>query len=148
MVLSLLAIFLLIGTLLNNHLIAKKSNSQSLPVPTFTPIQKPNAEVLFTLINEWRKSEGLNIYIKDERLCKIAVDRSDDGFDQHKGLFEKYSQYPFVISENIVGLANEETMLESWLESKSHRAALEKSYIYSCVACNTTCIQIFSSFQP
>ncbi len=118
------------------------------PIPSPTPIIL-NGNRLFELINNWRvNKERLKPYIKDERLCEIANDRSKVELDYHKGLYEKYSNYPYVIQENVnVGYTTEEDSLNGWLNSPPHRATLEKPYLYSCVVCNKTCVQIFSLFS-
>ncbi len=114
------------------------------------PPKPPSADKLFSLINEWRKSQGLTPYIKDNRLCAIAIDRADDKIlDNHVGFMRKYdtAQYPYVMQENLVSVEKEPIMLKGWLNSPPHRAALEKPYLYSCVACDKQCVQIFSSFE-
>lgn len=108
-----------------------------------------NADKLFEIIQEWRTSENLQPYVKDERLCKIAEDRvlNDKFLDDHEGLFRKYSNYPYVISENLNYAISEKAMLDGWLNSPEHAQALRKPYTHSCIYCyNGYCSQIFSSF--
>lgn len=119
------------------------------------PQPQLEAEKLTTLVNEWRVKSGFQSYIKNEALCTIAKERVIDqlnGLDNHQGLYETYSQYPSVISENTVGPANtidpEGSALTSWLISPPHRATLEKSYLYSCIATkNNYAVQIFSNCE-
>jgi len=124
--------------------------SSTIPVPTL--IQNLDSDKLFQLVNEWRTQNGYQPYMVDERLCKIASDRADDGNDNHKGFRVKYSNYPYVISENDVygntPYANENNAMLSWLNSPKHLENLEKPYIYSCIRCyKNDCSQIFSSFK-
>lgn len=120
------------------------------PEPTPAYQQKQLSAVkLWSLIQDWRVSQGLQPYIKDQRLCKIAEDRVDDGVDFHKGFIEKYnnSNYPYAMQENQTGAASHEDALDRWLNSPPHRATLEKPYTHSCVAVQRDwAVQIFSSF--
>jgi len=124
------------------------------PTPTpkenrYDPLPKPlSAEKLTALVNKWRVSQGFQPYVKNEDLCQIAIDRSDEGADNHKGFLEKYSNFPSVIQENLVQASNEYSALSSWLNSKPHLATLEKPYKYSCIACyKNQCNQIFSNLE-
>lgn len=119
----------------------------TVPTPTQVVIHL-SAEKLTALVNEWRVSQGFQPYIKDERLCVIAQDRVDDGEDNHQGFRDKYYSYPYVLSENMIFRAYEnDKALESWLNSPSHRKALEKPYKYSCIATkDDVAVQIFSNF--
>ncbi len=111
---------------------------------------------LWSLIQNWRKSQGLSPYIKDQRLCAIAKDRvtNDPPLDDHAGLYRKYSNYPYVIQENLAEYQNEQQMFNEWITSPfGHRETLEKPYSYSCIVCipvkntdRTYCSQIFSNF--
>lgn len=125
-----------------------KGNS-TIPVPT--PIQNLDSDKLFQLVNEWRTQNGYQPYIVDERLCKIASDRADDLINDfsHQDLYDKYSNYPYVMQENIVHSETSESVaLKWWLNSPSHLAGLQKPYVYSCIRCyKNDCSQIFSSFK-
>lgn len=137
----------LVGFLLvaKNKVLVKNLPS---PTPTFT-IPRLNTDNLWSLIENWRQSKGLKPYIKDQRLCDIASDRVDDFDYNHSGLYAKYSNYPYVISENLVwNSADETAALDQWLNSPTHLENLEKPYTHSCIACvNRYCVQIFSSFS-
>ena len=125
-------------------------------------IQSPNAyvyvlneNILWSLIQDWRVKNNLEPYIKDQRLCKIALERSIEqcklGFlDNHKGFLARYSSYPFRIAENALAFyPNESEALNGWLNSPKHLSILKKSYSHSCLKClNGYCSQIFSSFKP
>lgn len=125
----------------------------SFPKPIDNVKKDIDSDKLLSLINSWRKSQGFAEYIKDNRLCEIAKDRADDTVCRraecvHDGFVQKYSNYSFVIAENITGAYSEQDALDRWLSSKPHRNTLEKSYKYSCVACKgQLCVQIFSSFK-
>lgn len=107
-----------------------------------------DSDKLWSLIQEWRQSQGLKPYIKDKRLCVVAQDRADDGFDDHQGLYAKYSDYPYAIQENLTSSRlNEDEALNAWLNSPPHRKTLATDYKYSCVATwSATAVQIFSNF--
>ncbi len=110
-----------------------------------------NEGELWSLIQRWRVENNLPAYIKDQRLCTVAIDRSDDGDDNHQGLYDKYSDFPYVIQENATfsnsESSNEETAFNSWLNSPAHLTTLKKEYKYSCVKThNKDAVQIFSNF--
>lgn len=118
------------------------------------PVQKPlNTEALWSLIQAWRQSDdcrpgGCQPYIKDQRLCEIAEDRIKDRFDNHEGLYEKYSKYPFKIQEIATEANSDKDALSRWLSSPPHAAGLRTSYKYSCIAVSPNyAIQIFSNFE-
>lgn len=122
--------------------------------PTPSPISQsvvPNSDKLFQLVNEWRVQNGYRAYKIDKRLCNIAKDRADDNQpDYHKGLFDKYGSYPYVLSENIAFniVSNESYVLDGWLNSPTHLENLKKPYNFSCIVCyQDACVQIFSSFS-
>lgn len=123
--------------------------------PTLTPIpfQGLNSDKLWSLIQEWRQSQGLSPYIKDQRLCKIAELRAPEVNAEkipHAGFLQRYSTYPYVLSENIVyDSISENLAFDKWLNSASHAATLRANYIYSCVATDKDdAVQIFSNLEP
>lgn len=124
--------------------------SSTTEISTVTPIFL-NSDKEWLLIQNWRKSQNLREYMKDERLCKIANDRAIETnslgqTDNHAGLIERYSNYPYVISENVTGSTSEEGILNNWLDSVPHAKALKTNYNYSCVKCDGIwCVQIFSN---
>lgn len=107
-----------------------------------------SSEKLTALVNKWRESQNLQSYIEDDRLCVIAKDRSDDPkLDNHEGFLKKYSNFPYMIQENLGYDNSEQKLLESWLASPSHAETLKKPYKYSCTRCDGNyCSQIFSNF--
>jgi len=130
------------------------SNIKAPFVPTPTDHPYLSAEKLTALVNDWRVSQGLQPYIKDERLCVIAKDRIKAGDDNHAGFIAKlksnYYQLPpgSIVSENSDwGFTTEDAALRAWLHSPGHLANLKKPYIYSCLATDKyNALQIFSSF--
>lgn len=117
-------------------------------VANYTPPKevKLDAEKLWQITNDWRLSEGRKPFIRDQRLCDIANGRVNDGLDSHKGLLERYSAYPYVISENLGIDISEQEMLRGWLLSTPHATALRASYKYSCIATKDNfAVQIFSN---
>ncbi len=110
-----------------------------------------DAEKLFNLINQWRNSEGREIFTKDDRICELTNIRANDTpLDNHKGFVElmKKSTLPskMVFEENLAFDWSEQKMLDGWLTSASHAATLRKDYKYSCVSCKGNyCVQIFSN---
>lgn len=150
----LIGFVILILLALNVFFISVILNSARIEVATVIPTSTPTAEFkiidsekLFEIIQNWRTSEGLPKYEKNEQLCSIASDRADDPeLDNHKGLYEKYSTLPFVVQENLAIGSDEKLVLTGWLQSPSHAETLRKPYAYSCVICkNNYCSQIFSN---
>lgn len=120
------------------------------PTQTYKPVViNLSSDKLFQLVNEWRVQNGYQVYLTDQRLCNIAHDRSNDLDYNHTGFRKKYSDYPYVLSENIVyNYPDEQSSLNGWLGSQDHLTTLEKPYKYSCISCvKQYCVQIFSSFS-
>jgi hypothetical protein len=128
-----------------NYSITTKTVPTQVPAPT--PIMLSD-RALWSLIQEWRTSEGRNPYIEDQRLCVIADDRVDDPYT-HDGFYEKYNNYPYVLQENLSdGHPNEKSALTGWLDSPGHAETLRKPYKASCVRClGDYCVQIFSNLD-
>lgn len=129
--------------------------SGSVYVPPITSSSNVNSytgldsNVLWSLVQNWRSSQGLQPYIKDQRLCAIAEDRVSTSPHDHTGLYQKYGNYPYVIQENIVwSYPTEQASLNGWIGSPAHHATLIAPYADSCIAClQQECIEIFSSFK-
>lgn len=124
------------------------------PTPKYLPTPTPadlDADKLLNLINEYRSTNGLKPFIKDERLCAIAKDRVENfpHLDNHEGLYKKYSSLPYVISENLVESPTEGGALAGWISSPPHKKAMLSPAKYTCVYCKGDyCSEIFSSFKP
>lgn len=121
------------------------------PTPTITPtisVVSLSSDKLWSLIQKWRRSEGLQPYIEDQRLCEIATDRADDEDTDHQGLYDKYSNNSYMIQENLAwNMPSEKETLTKWLNSPAHLETLKKPYIYSCLSThNGYAVQIFSNF--
>lgn len=135
------------------------------PTPTPWPTYVPygtfiDEDVLYELVNEWRVKNNKPRYITSETLCTMAevrltqlpTDPDHDGFYKladklvDNGTFEKVSENLITKYAGSAGV-NEKTMLNDWLESKLHRAAIESSYVYSCLRCDNNdgnCVQLFA----
>lgn len=110
---------------------------------------------LWSLIQEWRQSQGLKPYIKDQRLCSVAEQRlpeirnewSHDKFEKRFSNAQ-YWPYDYEIAENLAqGFDSEKNLLESWLSSSSHRKILNYSYTYSCIETSDGyAVQVFANF--
>ena len=131
------------------------------PTPTPIPTPKPiilNADKLWSLVQNWRKSENLQAYTKDQLTCDIANDRIKDWViqdDNHAGFIKKYgNKYPFELAENAIRSIRyvdrsyvEQSLLNSWLASPGHSTILHTSYPRSCIACQSNwCVQIFANY--
>lgn len=121
--------------------------------PTLTSIPTPtpysfSQDRLFDLVQSWRKEQGLTEYVKDERLCKIATDRSDDKFS-HDLFAIQFETYPYQISENLALYkgSSEQQVLSAWLNSKLHHTILKIPYKASCIICKDQCVQISSNLD-
>lgn len=139
---------------------ARNLTTTATPTPTSTEINnetpKPlDEDILWDLIQEWRVENGHKAYVRDSRLCEIAEKRVKEiQSDYSHDSFEKadYSKLPDgKIAENIsLWTAGEENTLNGWLDSPSHREALEKPYRSSCVVTGgeygQSAVQVFASF--
>jgi uncharacterized protein YkwD len=139
-----LPLLVLVGWLVFNA----PSNIEAPIVPTPTNSPDLNAEKLTALVNDWRVSQGLQPYSKDERLCVIARKRIKVGDDDHAGFLSNYNNYPYILAENSTWNApTEKAALESWLHSPTHLSILKRPFKYACIATQEyNALQIFSSF--
>ena len=124
----------------------KTVSTELTPAPTDQPYL--NAEKLTTLINDWRVSQGLQPYLRDERLCDIARKRVKFGNDEHRGFLKEYGNGPVPMSENAFwDVPTEDAALTGWLNSKGHRDNLEYPFTHSCIAVDKyNAIQIFAIY--
>lgn len=120
-----------------------------------------NEKVLWALVQSWRIDNGFTPYKENDLLCEIADIRVKEqlgGPDRHAGFQSAINKvlydYPNAVdlSENtgycVTAYCNEQRMLDSWLKSSSHSAALRKPYTHSCIrSTDRIAEQIFSSFQ-
>lgn len=133
----------------------KTAPSKPLPsVPTQS--EELDADKLWNLVNEYRLGKNLSPFIKSQPLCNIAKDRaayltdkyySEYNHDKFLETVNRYLSPDIEVSENITGGTSEQDALDNWLNSPSHKQAIEASWKYSCIACSSrNCAQIFSNF--
>lgn len=107
-----------------------------LPSPTPDVIEKSS---VWDLVQRWRADNGLPMYQQNDRVCEIAQQRlnevktnwSHDGFR-----WERFCPNgDCLLSENLARkFSTEQSVLDGWLSSSSHRANLQKDYQYACIA--------------
>ena len=131
--------------------VVKEVPNQPIVEPTIRPL---DAEQLWSLVNNWRTSEGLREYQKNELLCDIARSRiyqirddwSHDGFvpTVNRVFGNRYRD----IGENLAtDMITEGDALTGWLWSSTHKENLLKNYRYSCIATDGRfAVQIFGNF--
>lgn len=119
--------------------------------PALVPL---SADKLFYLVNLHRQQLGLTPFVINEELCNYSKARVDQIYqigelDNHAGFLVRFKEYPYKISENLVGPAQSDTnAYKSWLESAPHRKAIEGSWLYSCITTHGSFAEeIFSSFD-
>lgn len=113
-----------------------------------------NSEIIFAMINDYRKSKSLAPFEKDAQLCSLAQLRAPELYNEifvtghiHEGFYSR--NIPYWITENMASYPTEEFMVKWWLNSPIHRSAIEGNYTYSCGACSgTSCTQLFTSYVP
>lgn len=128
----------------------------TLNVPSYEPITTGglNSDTLLQLINQHREGLGLPALIKDEQLCKVADYRKPQLYDEiftsgniHKGFYDL--NLPYYITENMAHYGSEQAILNWWLGSPIHSAAIEGNSKYSCGACSgNSCAQLFTNYTP
>jgi uncharacterized protein YkwD len=131
----------------------------AIPTPTSAPVMTSqtnglNADLLFSMVNNHRKSIGLHELQKDEKTCSLAAARAPEIAAEmaagtlHSGMYGR--NLPYWNTENAIALGSEEAAFNWWLNEPIHRASMEsKMYTYSCTACSGKyCVQEFTSYQP
>jgi len=126
------------------------------PTPVQTFVAGPstvNPDAIFELINSHRKSIGLPLFEKDDKVCALAAIRTTEITAElgkgtlHSGLYNR--NLPYWIFENAKAGTDEKDTVNWWLHSPIHRASIDGDYKYSCVACSGSyCSQLFTSFSP
>lgn len=108
-----------------------------------------SSEKLMSVVNNWRHTQGLKPYTKNDWLCEqaekrvkeIQIDFSHNGFWNIKGDYRDLAEN---LSKDIF---NEHQHLNGWLNSASHAANLKANYYFSCIRCeNNYCVQLFANF--
>ncbi len=112
-----------------------------------------DSDKIFNLVNEYRASQGLAAFQKEDSVCSLAQTRSNEipGEIQsgvlHSGLYNR--NLPYWIWENAKIGTNEEGTVAWWLASPIHHQSIVGDYKYSCVRCTgSSCSQLFTSFVP
>lgn len=112
-----------------------------------------NADVLFSMVNNYRSEKGLPPFQKDERTCQLAESRAPEvaaevaSGNMHQGLRDR--NLPYWNTENIISMRNEQEAFNWWLNDYIHKKAIESSNTYSCVACSGyNCAEEFTNYQP
>ena len=145
-----LSLILLIIFLEKSGYIASTAPIQTSPVfPTLVPKSELDSDKLWLLIQNWRMSQNLQTYIKDQNLCDIAKIRLQEiEIDfSHNGFLNMNLPFKEGAENLIVGYTSEEESLLMWLNSPSHLEDLKYPYTYSCVATNDYyAVQVFANF--
>ncbi len=112
-----------------------------------------NADVLFSMSNNYRASKGLATQQTDARICSLAQARAPQiaaeisGGHMHSG--KDSHGFPYRFTENIITMRSEAEAFNWWVNDYIHRVQIEESNTHSCVACSgNACTQLFTSFQP
>lgn len=156
---ALLLVFLFVG-----YFFSKQVISIQYPEPTPTPIPAatlrpyiPPAPVelddryVWNDVQNWREREELPRYIEHQGLCKLAEKRVEQIKKEFKHITFSDADFRLagvngIISENIISRGSEYVVLQGWLESPSHAAALRrKDFTHSCLRCSgEMCVQLFT----
>lgn len=125
--------------------------TQPTTVATSLPGAGLDAEVLFNLVNSYRVSRGLAPFEKHPDLCALGDSRGPElmgeisNGDIHGGLRRR--NMPYWVTENMKYGGNEQEVLNWWLNSPIHSAAIHGSTKYACTHCSgPVCIMLFSDF--
>lgn len=119
-------------------------------------------QMLWTHIQDYKTSQGVQPYIQDQKLCKIAEKRLVQvrlDFD-HADFANKEAQEFLTnsgaihVAENLAtfGFINTEpkeiNQLNAWLNSPKHRETLDNArYTHSCLRCNQAyCVHLFADY--
>lgn len=132
------------------------------PQPIERVTHRPfSQQVLWTHIQDYKTSAGLQPYTQDQKLCEYAQMRlkelpqqfSHDGFRESIRAFRAVNNYA-TAGENLARFSyantepNELDQLNSWLKSPTHRENLDNtSYTRSCLRCDQNyCVHIFAGY--
>jgi len=130
-----------------------------IPSPTQTPdsqLSNPgglNADTLFSMVNNYRASNNLPVFQKNDQVCQVAQTRAPEVSNEvatgtmHAGL--KAMNLPYWNTENIISMNSEAAAFNWWLNDPIHHAAIVGNFTYSCAACSgDSCAEEFTNFQP
>ncbi len=137
--------------------LAKAEISQAVqPQPTVSVSEHSpglNADLLFSLINQYRANRGLTPFARNDAVCSIAASRAPQIHEEvysghmHAGFYAL--NLPYRATENIISMRTEQEAFNWWINDPIHHAAIVSDAKYSCVACSgDSCSEIFTSFEP
>lgn len=112
-----------------------KKRPTNVPKPTVTPA--PIEQDLLRLINDYRKENNKDIFLKDEQVCKIAerVAKTEGvtsiSINDNKDLCPSCNSYGMNLATDIHSALS---VLKSWQNDKKTESNLLGSYKYVCVA--------------
>ena len=107
------------------------------------PPYKLRADILWERVNQWKISQNEKPYVLNDFLCEIAEKRlRETSVDWSHNNFENITNEIYESRDDFSGLAenlarnytSETGVLNGWLNSPSHRHALEANYTDSCIA--------------
>lgn len=114
-----------------------------------------NSDKLWETVNNWRTSQNLPVYVKNEQLCIIADERvayiqndwSHNEFVENLSAYKNISGYKY-LGENLSKNNFPETaVLDAWLDSPGHLENLTLPFTHSCIATDGIfAVQIFGSY--
>lgn len=107
------------------------------PIPSLSGLK---SSMLFSLVNNHRKSMGLTAFVENNNTCSFAQIRAPQvgaeiaGGYMHSGFSSQ--PHPGVETENIISYNNEQGAFNWWINDTIHKEAIEGNYTYSCLACS------------
>ena len=138
-----------------------KSGPTTAPPTTTQPTQTGsntsngglNADVLFSMSNNYRAGRGLPPFQTDARICSLAAQRAPEIAAEisegHMHSGKNSHNFPYWFNENIITMRSEAEAFNWWVNDPIHHDAIVGNYTHSCVACSgTACVQEFTNFQP
>lgn len=123
-------------------------------VPAFAVSAGLSADVLFSLVNNYRAGLGLPPFQKSQATCDLAASRAPEIYNEiyithtmHAGMYARH--LPYWNSENIIYMNSEQAAFTWWKNDYIHRVQMQGNYVFSCVACSgNACVQEFTNFTP
>ncbi len=112
-----------------------------------------NADVLFSMSNNYRASKGMATQQTDARICSLAQARAPqiaaEIAEGHMHSGKDSHGFPYRFTENIITMRSEAEAFNWWVNDYIHKVQIEENNTHSCVACaGNACTQLFTSFQP
>lgn len=137
---------------------SSEPETSTTPPTNYTPAPQSNpgglnADVLFSMVNSYRASQGLPAFQQDAKTCSLAQQRAPmvageiASGDMHAGL--KAMNLPYWNTENIISMNSEQAAFNWWINDPIHHDAIVSHNTYSCVACSgNSCAEEFTSYEP